>query len=322
MITILVHRGGRTERVDSIDKTWLNPDSGVKLWVDLAAPSIPESLILSDTFGFHPLAVANAMSELQFPKVEPYEGYLYLVLHGLDFRRAGKEGFATHDVDFFVGPHFLVTVHNGHSRSVSDIRENCPRNDIMLGDGPLALLHRIVDRMVDRYAPELEQFEEALDAIEENVFERPTPGVVRDILRLKREVSTLRRIATPQRDVIGRLARREFPDISVEMAFRFRDVYDHVVRISDAAFILHDRITSILEAHLSNVSNRLNGVMKVLTVVSTIFMPLTLLSGLWGMNIALPRFPGDDEAQFWWLFGIMAAVVVVMLAAFRRRRWI
>ena len=90
------------------------------LWVDLAAPSIPESLILSDTFAFHPLAVEDAMSQLQFPKAEAYDGCLYVVLHGIDFRRAGKEGFATHDVDFFLGPHFLVTVHDGHSRSIQE----------------------------------------------------------------------------------------------------------------------------------------------------------------------------------------------------------
>ena len=106
------------------------------------------------------------------------------------------------------------------------------------------------------------------------------------------------------------------------MSFRFRDVYDHLVRIADDAMMLQDRITGILDAHLSNVSNRLNEVMKVLTVVSTIFMPLTLLAGLWGMNVPLPHFPGGEAAQFWWVFGIMVGVIVVMLALFRRKRWI
>ena len=129
----------------------------------------------------------------------------------------------------------------------------------------------------------------------------PDREVVREILDLKRQVSALRRITIPQRDVIGRLARREFVDISTEMSFRFRDVYDHLVRINDEAMMLQDRITGVLEAHLSNVSNRLNEVMKVLTVVSTIFMPLTLLSGIWGMNVPLPHFPGGEAAQFWWV---------------------
>ena len=106
------------------------------------------------------------------------------------------------------------------------------------------------------------------------------------------------------------------------MSFRFRDVYDHLVRVADDAIIFQDRITRMLDAHLSNVSNRLNEVMKVLTVVATIFMPLTLLTGIWGMNVPLPRFPGSEATQFWWVFGIMTAIVVLMLAIFRRRRWI
>jgi magnesium transporter len=106
------------------------------------------------------------------------------------------------------------------------------------------------------------------------------------------------------------------------MSFRFRDVYDHLVRVADDAIIFQDRITGMLDAHLSNVSNRLNEVMKVLTVVATIFMPLTLLTGIWGMNVPLPRFPGSEAAQFWWVFGIMTVIVVLMLAIFRRRRWI
>ena len=122
--------------------------------------------------------------------------------------------------------------------------------------------------------------------------------------------------------MIARLARREFVDISNEMAFRFRDVYDHLVRIADYGMLFQDRITGMLDAHLSNVSNRLNEVMKVLTVVATIFMPPTLLAGIYGMNVELPHFPGGAAAQFWWLFGITIAVVVVMLALFRRKRWV
>ena len=127
---------------------------------------------------------------------------------------------------------------------------------------------------------------------------------------------------TPQRDVVGRLARRDFLDVSMEMSFRFRDVYDHLVRIADDVMIFQDRITGMLDAHLSNTSNRLNEVMKVLTVVSTILMPLTLLTSVYGMNVPLPPFPGGEHAQFWWLFAIMVVIAVAMLAMFRRRRWI
>lgn len=321
MITIFLHQNGKTEAVSSIDRSWLNPAAGACLWVDLASPSIPEALILSDTFGFHPLSVEDAMSVIQYPKIEPYDGYLYIVLHGIDFRKA-EHGFATHDVDFFLGRNFLVTVHDGYSRSIAHLRDHCPRNTNIMGEGPVALFHRIVDAMIDHYRPEVEKLEAALNEIEDEVFEHPDHGLIRDILDLKRDVSSLRRVTTPQRDVVARLARREFVDIGSEMAIRFRDVNDHLVRLNDEAFLFQDRITGILDAHLSNVSNRLNQVMKVLTVLTTIFMPLTLLSGLWGMNVPLPQFPGGEAAQFWWLAGIMAVIVAAMLAAFRRQRWI
>src|SRR5262245_45749318 len=210
----------------------MNPAAGVNFWVDLQSPSIPESLILSDTMGFHPLSVEDAMSALQFPKVEAYDGYLYVVLHAIDFSDTGR-GFKTHDVDFFLGPTYVVTVHEGKGRSIDELLEHCPRNSKILGDGPVALFHRIVDSMVDHYRPEIEKLEDRLDVLERRVFEKPSPRLAREILEEKRDVSSLRRVTTPQRDVIGRLARREFVDISTEMSFRFRDVHDHLVRIAD-----------------------------------------------------------------------------------------
>ena len=320
MITIFVHRNGKTETVTSIDRAWLNAAAGVTFWVDLRAPSIPESLILSDTMGFHPLSVEDAMSALQYPKAEAYDGYLYVVLHDIDFT-AGESGFKTHDIDFFLGPNYLVTVHDGRSNAITELLAHCARNPRILGDGPVLLFHRIVDAMVDHYRPEVEKLADRLDELEEAVFANPTPALAREILAQKRDVSSLRRVTTPQRDVIARLARREFVDIGEEMSFRFRDVYDHLVRIADDALIFQDRITGILDAHLSNVSNRLNEVMKVLTVVATIFMPLTLLTGIFGMNVDLPHFPGGPAAQFWWLFGFMTIVVVAMLGWFHRKGW-
>jgi magnesium transporter len=299
----------------------LNAAAGVFMWVDLAAPSIPEALILSETFRFHPLAVEDAMSERQYPKAEAYDGYLYVVLHGINFQQLGQRRFATHDVDFFLGPSYLVTIHDGTSRSIDELREHCLRNPKLMSEGAVSLFHRIVDAMVDHYRPEIEKLEDRIDELEEQVFASPSPDFVRDILKEKRDVSGLRRIIQPQRDVVARLARRDFVDISTEMSFRFRDVYDHLVRITDDAFMFQDRITGILEAHLSNVSNRLNEVMKVLTIVSVVFLPLMLLSGIYGMNVPLPHFPGGDAAQFWWLVAIFAVISVAMLAYFRRKRW-
>jgi magnesium transporter len=316
-----VHRDGKTEQVTSIDRAWLNPASGVLLWVDLAAPSIPESLILSDTFGFHPLAVEDAMSERQYPKVEAYDGFLYVILHGIESREA-EHRFATHDVDFFIGTNYLVTVHDGDSRSIADLREHATRNTKILAEGPVALFHRIVDTMVDHYRPELDKLEDRLDLLENEIFETGDPKLIRQILDEKKQVASLRRIVTPQRDVIARLARRDFVDVSTELSFRFRDVYDHLVRIADDALIFQDRITGLLDAHLSNISFRLNEVMKVLTLVTVLFMPPTLVAGVWGMNVPLPHLPGGDAAQFWWVLGAMIAMTGGMFMFFRGRRWI
>ena len=321
MVTIFLNRNGQTESVKSIDRVWLNHSSNTFLWVDLAEPSIPELLILSDTFAFHPLSVEDARAELHYPKIEAYDGYLYAILHGIAFHDAGED-FQTQDVDFFIGHNYLVTVHNGHSRSIEDLQENAVRNPKVMSEGPVALFHRIVDAMVDHYRPEVEKLEDRLDELESEAFDRPSQETIRRILCEKRRVSGLRRIVIPQRDVMSRLARRDFVDISTDMSFRFRDLYDHLQRLADDTMIFQDRITGILDAYLSNVSNRLNEVMKVLTVFTTIFMPLTLLSGIFGMNVHIPQFPGGDAIQFWWLLLAMMAIVLSMLVYFKRKRWL
>ena len=136
--------------------------------------------------------------------------------------------------------------------------------------------------MVDNYRPEVEKLAQRLDRLENEVFEDPAPKLVRSILEFKKDVTSLRQVVMPERDAVGRLARREFPFISEQIAYRFRDVHDHLIRLSDEAMFFQDRVSSILDAHLSAVSNQLNTIMKVLTVISTIFMPLTFMTGLWG----------------------------------------
>jgi magnesium transporter len=176
--------------------------------------------------------------------------------------------------------------------------------------------------MVDNYRPEIESLEAHMNELEDQAILGRKPDLVRDILALKRDLASLRRVVIPQRDLVGRLARREFAAISDELTYRFRDVYDGLVRLSDEAMLLQDRVTGILEAHLSTISNRLNLVVKVLTVMSTIFLPLTVLTGMWGMNVPLPEFPGGAAMQFWWVAACMVAMAAVMLAVFRRNGWI
>ncbi len=322
MVTVYVYQNGQTKNADRVEPQWLDPASGVTLWVDVVKPTAEEGQqLLADTFHFHPLSVEDALSDIHQPKIEPYEGYLYVILHGIDFQ-ASEHEFATRDVDFFLGPNYLVTVHDGGSRSIATLKEICSQHAHILEEGPVALLHRIVDSMIDNYAPEMEAIEEQMDELEEEAILGAADNLVRPILAIKRDLAALRRVVIPQRDVVGRLARREFPQISNEMAYRFRDVYDHLVRYADEATMFQDRVTGILEGYLSAISNRLNQVMKVLTVVSTIVLPMTVLTGLWGINVPLPRFPGADGVQFWWLVGIMAGITVAMLAIFHRKRWI
>lgn len=321
MIRIYKHEAGSTQTVGEVDPAWLLPDSGIVVWTDLAQPTDAEARVLTDVFHFHELAVEDALSEIHHPKVESYGDWLYLILHGIDFK-AREHSFRTRDVDFFLGQQYLVTVHGGESRSIRHVAALCERNTRILEEGPVALLHRIVDTMIDNYSPEIERLRMRLDRLERSVFGRPDVVLGRRILRFKRDVASLRRIVLPQRDVVARLARREFPIISEPLSYRFRDVHDHLVRLSDEAVVFQDRISSLLEAHLATISNQLNGIMKMLTLISTIFLPLNVLTGLYGMNVRLPPLPGGEAAQFWWVLIIMGAIAAAMMVMFRRRNWL
>ncbi len=322
MITIHVHQNGGTRCVERVEPQWLEPASDATVWVDLSQPTPAEvQAVLGDIFHFHPLSVEDAASEIHHPKVESYEAYLYLILHGIAFEER-EHRFSTRDVDFFLGRNYLVTVHDGRSRTIGKLRDVCDRHSQILSEGPVGLLHRIVDLMVDNYRPEIDLLEKRIDRMEHEAALGGRETMVRQILALKRDLSSLRRVVIPQRDAVARLARREFPAISNEMAYRFRDVYDHLVRLSDEAMLFQDRVTGILDVHLSAISNRLNQVVKVLTVMSTIFLPLTVLTSLYGMNVTLPHLPGGADAQFWWILGMMVALAAVMLSFFRAKDWI
>jgi magnesium transporter len=233
-----------------------------------------------------------------------------------------EEGFATHDIDFFLGPNYLVTVHDGHSRSIAEQYNVCVRNANAIGEGSGALLHRIIDAMVDHYRPEIERLEARVDELETCVFEQPHQNPIRELIQVKKDLASLRRVTLPQRDAVSRLARREFPQISEQVTWRMRDVYDHLVRLSEESGVLHDRVASLIDAFLSAQSNRLNQVMKLMTVIATIFMPLTVLTGMFGMNVKLPHMPGPDWMEFWWITALMAVISGVMLWMFRRNKWV
>lgn len=320
VLTILYSEGGRTEQRLSVDLKWLAPDSPGVLWVDLASPTPEEATILRSVFGFHELAIEDALSTTHHPKIETYGDHVYVILHGIDFHDAHHR-FATHDTDFFVGPRYLVTVHDGKTRSIPHVRSLCGKASYFLDEGPLALMHRIMETMVGHYRPEVEKLSDKLDKLERDVVEQPSPEHMKVILELKRDVSSLRRIVHPQRDVVSRMARRELPMVTESLAYRFRDVYDSLVRMADEAAYFQDRISGLLDAHLASMSNRLSQVMKVLTLIATLFMPMTMLTGLYGMNVKLPTMPGGEDMQFWWVIGSLIAAGGGMMTFFWTRKW-
>lgn len=321
MRSILVHANGVTRRADAVDPAWLAPGAAERLWVNIDGPSEDDRPILQGTFGLHELAVEDSLAAIHHPKIESYQGFLYLILHEIiPFEE--QAGSSTRDVDFFLTPNALVTVHTASSPAIEAQLAVCLRHHSVLGEGPVALMHRIVDDMVDAYQPVVDVLDARLEALEKVVFEDPSSNPLRGILSLKGDVAALRRVAVPERDVIGRLARREFAEIPEPMTYRFRDVYDHLVRLTEEIAFFQDRLTGLLDAHLSTQSNRMNQVMKVLTVIATIFMPLTVLTGLYGMNVPLPHLPGGEGAQFWWILGGMLGISAAMLWGFRRMRWL
>ena len=321
MITYYVYREGVTQRLDELDPTWLKPGSPFRVWADVQQPTPQDGAVLRDLFELHPLAVEDALQSVQHPKIETYPGLLYVVLHGINFR-AESDCFETHDTDFFVTREFLVTVHDGKRRSIEEICRLCVSNTIVLREGTVALMHRIIDRMVDHYRPEVDELEERLDQTEDAVFEAPSQELTRQILRMKRDIASMRRIVLPQRDVVLRLSRREFEIIDQEMSYRFRDVFDQLVRLSDQAMLFHERVTGILDAHLASISNQLALSSQRLAAVATIFGTLTVITGIYGMNV---RFPGVEESArwpFWAIMALMVAITAMFYAIFRRKGWL
>ena len=261
-------------------------------------------------------------AEIHHPKVESYGEYLYLILHGIDFK-AREHAFRTQEVDFFLGPQFLVTLHRNVAIDWPH-RDNCGRNERVLGEGPAALFYRIVDTTgLDRLLAGGRQAQRLAGHTRKGSV-RPAEGHARQAhpgLQARRGIAAAG-------DYAAARCRRATRPAGVSADFRSAvvplppDVHDHLVRLSDEAVFFQDRISSLLDAHLSNVSNQLNGVMKVLTIISTIFMPMTVLTGLYGMNVPLPHLPGGEHAQFWWILAIMASITAAMLMFFRRRGWL
>lgn len=237
MNTIFVHRDGRTEQVTSIDRGWLGAGAAVYLWVDLSAPSIPESLVLTDTFAFHRLAVEDAMEQSQSPKIEAYDGYLFAAIAGSDA-----------DVAFFVGPHYLVSVHWREAKAIGDLMDSVRHGGKAFADGPVGMFHRLVDAATIGLTPAMDKLAAWTNALEKRMLEKANVDLVVETLDARRDVLAIAQRLGRQREALDRLVRNEVVDISAEMAFRFRHVRDRLIRLSDSAHALDHRLAGLLTA--------------------------------------------------------------------------
>jgi magnesium transporter len=237
MNTIFIHRDGRTEPVTSIDRSWLGPASGVYIWVDLATPSIPESLVLSDTFAFHRLAIEESRATPQSPKIDAYDGYLFAAVAGADA-----------DISFFVGSHFIVSVHREESKAVSDLMDSVRHGGKHFAEGPFAMFHRLVQATVEGFAPVVQQLTACAEGIEKRLLEKANTGLVGEVLRARRDVFALTQRLSREHDAVGRLAGREVVEISEEMGVRFRDVQNRLARLLDGTRALEHRLGDLLIA--------------------------------------------------------------------------
>jgi len=249
MNTIFVHRDGRTEQVTSIDRSWLGAVPGSKaayVWVDLAAPSIPEALVLSDTFTFHRLAVDDAMTTSpQTPKIEAYDGYLFASMAGGDS-----------DIAFFVGPHYLVSVHWRDSKAVSDLIDSVRHGGKAFADGPVAMFHKLVEGAAGGLRPSLQKLSGWVNALEKRLLEKANAELVAEVLDARRDVFALVQRVNREREALDRLVRREVVDLSAEMSFRFRDVRDKLIGLADEGLALDHRLAGVLTAATALAAGR------------------------------------------------------------------
>jgi magnesium transporter len=296
-------------------------EQGTFVWVSLSSPRTTEDeAILRDVFRFHPLAIEDCFETRTHPKVEEFEGYLYVLTHGMSAASTAENVDAV-ELDAFVGARFLVTHHSQPSRSVAAVIEAVLKSGLPLRRGPSSVLHALLDRQVEGLEEVLDDVEERITGLEDAVFESPANTRIATVLTLKRSILKLRRWMSKQRDVLLRLGRREFALIDQGDGMMFRDVYDHLVRINDLLENFREMLTSIQEAHLAVTSNRLNEIMKFLTLYTAVLMPLTVIAGIYGMN-----FQHMPELTWVWGYpaalGLMVAVAGGVLLYFRRRGWL
>lgn len=290
---------------------------GEFLWLDLESPDDDEIRRLGRVFGFHPMAVQDTLTFGQRPKLDDYETYMLLVFYGV---RPGTESRPElGEVHLFVSGDYVVTIRREDWPELAEVRRRFEQRP---PGSEQFVLYRILDTLTDTFFPVLDALDEQIDTIQDEVLQQPTDEQLQRIFDLKRMLIALRRVVTPERDLFARAIEdiANLPGLEPDTRDYLRDVYDHLIRISDLLDSYRDLLTGATDVYLSTVSNRLNVVMKQLTVIATIFLPLTFLTGFFGQNFQYLIDAIHSTAAFYVLgLGLLLIPVGTMLALFRRR---
>ncbi len=332
MLTAFIRYGdGRVStRTDNAALVEALRDPKAVFWLDIAKPTDEEYAILDDVFGFHPLAIEDTMVYSQRPKIESYNhigdanrhGYFYMVIHGPDLSHF-KENLRTNELDMFVSQNYLITIHDEPVRSIDYLQMRAKMDArVVLENGIDMLLHSILDHLVDNYTPILDYFQEALEELEEAATNDPRPGLLTEISAKKKDLLNLRRSISPQRDVLAQLTRGEVPFIRETARIYLRDVLDHLVRAVEMIELYRDMVMGIRDIYMSSINNHLNQIMKTLTIISVIALPMTVVTSFFGMNFVetSPYLYGKAGLVIMTL--IMFGVPIALLVVFWRMRWL
>jgi magnesium transporter len=287
-------------------------------WLDLGHPTEDDFTVLREVFRFHPLAVEDSEQFDQRAKIDGYDDFVLIVVYG-----AGPDDDRLVEVHCFYSERFLVTVHRQDCPALAEIRRRYAKRERPL-DHPSLLLYRVLDGLVDSFFPSLTVLDDRIDALADELFLEADDRQLEEILQLKRRLVGMRKTVTPQRDAFASLMGRvaELPGLAQEDERYFRDVYDHLIRISDLIDGYRDLLTGVMDVYLSTVSNRSNAVMKQLTIIATIFLPLTFVTGFFGQNFGWMVDHVDSWPRFL-VLGVGSEIValVALVAFFRHRGW-
>ena len=290
-------------------------------WLDIQGPGDDDFNLLEKVFGFHHLTIEDIKHQDQRPKLEEYHGYTFIVIFTGAFGASGDVQFREHHM--FVSKDYLVTVHDEPADILLELADRIKRNPELTKGNPGFLTYLVIDQLVDSLFPLLETLDDRIDSLEDRILEEATPELLAEIYKLKHQVIELRKFIGAQRDLFQRLITHSMDIHGEELTLYWRDVHDHLIRQYETVDSLRDLLTGAMDVYLSTVSNRLNITMKALTVIASIFLPISFLTGFYGMNFLFLTGTLETPTQAFFIgAGTMVLSVVVQLYFFRRRGWI